>query len=99
MVAAGMCRHAFGRLRCVQTKHRVAGAAHLEGARLLKVLTLKKQLRPGQLVQIGRGADWRAADVRRNPLMRRQHVLIGGDIHRAVLHHAASCCAEAALPR
>ena len=65
MVAAGMRRHALGGLCCIQTKHRVAGTAHLEGTRLLKVLTFKEQLRAGQLVQIGRRANRRAADVGR----------------------------------
>ena len=91
MVARGMRRDALGRLRVIKAKDGIGCAAHLECAGNLKVLAFEEQLRAGKFVQISRGQNLGAANVRLDALMRIQHVLIGWDIHVVhILHHAAS---------
>lgn len=82
--------NAFLGLIVIKAKHGVCSAANLEGARFLKVFTFEEQLCTAQLVQKVRSTYRCAADERFNPIMCRQHVLVGRDIHVAVLHHAAS---------
>ena len=52
MVARRMRRHPARQFVIGQPEHRIAGTPHLERARLLKILALKEQLGPGQIVQV-----------------------------------------------
>ena len=99
MIARGMCCDAFGRLLLAKPEHRVRGAPHLKGTRLLKVLAFEEQLATGKFVEVVRGADRRAANIGADPRVGVQHVLVRRDVHLVILHHAASFCAAAVWPR
>ena len=89
VVAARMGGHPGLRLRVRQPEDRVRCTPDLEGAGFLEVLAFEEELSPGQLVQIVRGPDRRAADVRPDAIVRIKHVLIGRDLHGGLLHAAA----------
>jgi hypothetical protein len=62
-----MGRDTFGRLFVTQPEDRVRGAPHFEGTGLLKIFAFEEQLATGQFVEVVRGADRRATDVRADP--------------------------------
>src|SRR6056297_3041315 len=99
MVARGMGRHAARRLLFRQAEDGVGRAAQLEGARLLEVLALEEQLRPGEVVEVFRLENMRPPDMRGDALVRRLHILPCRNVELAcILHHAASCLAPAFGP-
>eukprot|EP01023_Acetabularia_acetabulum_P066968 TRINITY_DN9132_c0_g1_i3.p3 TRINITY_DN9132_c0_g1~~TRINITY_DN9132_c0_g1_i3.p3 ORF type:complete len:238 (-),score=45.10 TRINITY_DN9132_c0_g1_i3:142-855(-) len=90
VVPRRMGRHAFLGHLVGQPEDRVAGAAHFERAGLLEVLAFEEQVGPGQVVEIGRCQDRRVVDIGPDALMGRDHIVIGRNIARLILHHAAS---------
>ena len=92
MVARRMRRNTQLGLFFIQPEDCIGGPAHFERARLLEILTLKEKLHARQAIEMIRRHHRRSADMRFDPLMRRNHVVVCRDVHRVrcVLHHAAA---------
>jgi hypothetical protein len=86
MIAGRVGGDAKGRFVFTQPKDGVAGAAHFESSSLLKVLTLKKEFGPGQLVQITGRQDGRFVDVGFDPFVGGQNIVKRGYLVPVITH-------------